>query len=66
MPSNMTKTFLGYDLESNMKGCKIGLVLQKIHGIDIWSGKCGARYPIITISVGLGIEMGLNKDIEKT
>ena len=64
----MTKTFLGYDLEWNMKGCKIGLVLQKIDGIDIWSGKCGARYPNYYLSSPRyrnGLKQGQRKTLDQ-
>ena len=45
-----------------MEECKIGPVLQKIDGIDIWRVKCRARYP--NYSGPRYKEMGLNKDLK--
>ena len=51
-----------------MKGCKIGTVLEKIDGIDIWSVKCGARYPNYYLSgprYRNGLKEGQRKNLDQ-
>ena len=48
-----------------MEECKIGPMLQKIDGIDIWRVKCKVRHTTnYYLSGPRYIEMGLNKDLK--